>query len=120
MKNPPFEMKIGTKRQVAIGKAERTAGGLRKNDIIRNTRGKYISKKMQKHGLAQYEKLVASGRSNKFKKNQHTGSMSRHPNNNNNNVGFRGCVSNRAGGYASSSSSSSDDDEYEYPSRYRH
>jgi DVNP family len=110
-------MKIGTKRQVAIGKAGRTVGGLRKKDITRNTRGKYVSVKQQKHGQAQYDKLVASGRSNQFKKNQHTGPMSRHPNGNN--VSYRGCVSNRAGGYASSSSSSSDD-EYEYPSRYRH
>jgi len=42
---------IGSKRQVWNGTAERTPGGLTKSDLIKNKRGKIVSKKKHKRGI---------------------------------------------------------------------
>jgi len=43
-------MRCGSKRQVWNGTAKQTAGGLTKSDLMKNKRGKIVSKK--KHNLA--------------------------------------------------------------------
>merc|ERR1712131_187814 len=43
---------IGTRLQVFRGTKERTAGGLMKKDLMKNKRGKVISKKAYKKGRA--------------------------------------------------------------------
>lgn len=43
--------KIGTKREVWNGTALKTSGGLRKEDLIKNKRGKIVSKKQHESGL---------------------------------------------------------------------
>jgi hypothetical protein len=56
--------KRGTKREVWNGTAERTSSGLTKGDLVKNKRGKIVSKKQQEAGrrafarnnLAQYQK----------------------------------------------------------------
>jgi len=42
---PSKTLKRGTRRQVWNGKAEMTAGGLKKEDLIKNTRGRIVSVK---------------------------------------------------------------------------
>merc|ERR550519_1153717 len=49
--------KRGTRLQVFRGKKERTSGGLTKKDLMKNKRGKIISKKAHKKGRA----LINSG-----------------------------------------------------------
>jgi len=49
--------KIGTKEQVWNGEKEKTRGGLKKEDLCLNKRGKIVSKKMQAKGLAQAKKF---------------------------------------------------------------
>lgn len=49
------KVKYGSRRQVFNGSAERTAGGLTKDDLIKNERGRIVSAKRhktmkQKHG----------------------------------------------------------------------
>lgn len=43
-------IRVGSKLQVYRGTAERTSGGLTKSDLMRNKRGKIVSKR--KHELA--------------------------------------------------------------------
>lgn len=40
-----FEIKVGSRAQVFHGTAERTSGGLKKNDLKRTKRGEIVSKK---------------------------------------------------------------------------
>jgi hypothetical protein len=42
---PSKTLKRGSRRQVWNGKAEMTAGGLKKEDLIKNTRGRIVSAK---------------------------------------------------------------------------
>ena len=42
---PNKTLKRGTRRQVWNGKAEKTAGGLTKDDLDKNKRGRIVSKK---------------------------------------------------------------------------
>ena len=42
---PSKTLKRGSRRQVWNGKAEMTAGGLKKEDLIKNTRGRIVSVK---------------------------------------------------------------------------
>jgi hypothetical protein len=47
--------RVGSRRKVFNGSAERTAGGLRKDDLIKNAAGRIVSKKRhttmkQRHG----------------------------------------------------------------------
>lgn len=42
--------KYGSKDEVFFGEAIQTAGGLRKDDLIENKRGKIVSKKKSEHG----------------------------------------------------------------------
>lgn len=50
--------KIGSKRQVFSGKAEKTSGGLRKKDLMRNKSGKIVSKKKSKLGKLAFQKYL--------------------------------------------------------------
>jgi len=48
--------KIGNKLQVWNGTAEKTSGGLTKKDLVKNKRGKVVSKKKQAAGKAAFKK----------------------------------------------------------------
>lgn len=48
---------VGSKAEVWSGKARRTSGGLMKSDLMKNKRGKIISKKMHAKGKALYASL---------------------------------------------------------------
>jgi hypothetical protein len=52
---------VGTKAQVLHGTAKRTAGGLTKNDLVLNKRGKIVSRKQQAAGKKAYSRLVKAG-----------------------------------------------------------
>lgn len=45
------DKRVGSKRQVLSGKRERTKGHLAKGDLIKNSRGKVVSKKKHAAGL---------------------------------------------------------------------
>ena len=47
--------KIGSKIEVWRGTAQRTSGGLTKNDLTKNKRGKIVSKKKQAIGLKRFK-----------------------------------------------------------------
>jgi len=49
--------KIGTKQQVWDGEKEKTRGGLKKEDLCLNKKGKIVSKKQSERGKAQAEKF---------------------------------------------------------------
>ena len=51
-----FERKIGSRDEVFHGKVEKTSGGLRKKDLMKNKRGEIVSKK--KHLTAKKEKRL--------------------------------------------------------------
>ena len=51
-----FERKIGSRAEVFHGKVEKTSGGLRKKDLMKNKRGEIVSKK--KHLTAKKEKRL--------------------------------------------------------------
>ena len=46
--------KIGNRRDVFIGSAYKTTGGLKKEDLIKNNRGKIVSKKLSIIALNKY------------------------------------------------------------------
>jgi hypothetical protein len=48
--------KVGSKRDVFLGFASRTAGGLHKSDLVKNKRGKIVSLKQQAAGRASFAK----------------------------------------------------------------
>lgn len=50
----------GNRQDVWDGKAKRTSGGLRKEDLIKNKRGKIVSKKMSESAKSRYPKLKAA------------------------------------------------------------
>merc|ERR1719317_626132 len=41
---------VGSKKQVFLGKKHKTRGGLRRGDLVRNVKGKVVSKRMSAHG----------------------------------------------------------------------
>ena len=49
-------MTIGTKLQVWNGTKEKTSGGLTKNDLVKNKRGKIVSKKKMEAGKKAFAK----------------------------------------------------------------
>ena len=51
-----FERKIGSRAEVFHGKAEKTTGGLRKKDLMKNKRGEIVS--VKKHRTAKKEKRL--------------------------------------------------------------
>lgn len=53
-------LKVGSKIQVYNGSAERTKGGLTKNDLLRNKRGKIVSKAQYENGLRAAANLKTS------------------------------------------------------------
>ena len=62
---------IGTKAQVFHGTAEKTSGGLRKSDLMKNKRGRIVSKKKHALGLKAFSKLKKSPTQwNKIKEQQ--------------------------------------------------
>merc|ERR1712038_92010 len=55
----------GSKIQVFRGSRQKTAGGLTKSSIIRNSRGRYVSKKQHNHGKqSKWIKAVVKARKN--------------------------------------------------------
>ena len=48
-----FERKIGSRAEVFHGKAEKTTGGLRRKDLMKNKRGEIVS--VKKHRTAKKE-----------------------------------------------------------------
>ena len=51
-----FERKIGSRAEVFHGKAEKTTGGLRRKDLMKNKRGEIVS--VKKHRTAKREKRL--------------------------------------------------------------
>jgi hypothetical protein len=60
MPNAP-SMKVGSKAQVFHGTAERTAGGLRKGDLMQTAAGRIVSKKQHEQGKKAINRLRAAG-----------------------------------------------------------
>lgn len=52
---------IGSKAQVFHGTAHHTAGGLTRADLIKNKRGKIVSRKQAAAGKKAYSRLVKAG-----------------------------------------------------------
>jgi hypothetical protein len=52
---------IGSKAQVFHGTAHHTKGGLTRKDLIRNKRGKIVSRKQAAAGKKAYSRLVKAG-----------------------------------------------------------
>jgi hypothetical protein len=48
----------GTKREVFNGTAAHTSGGLTKSDLIKNKRGKIVSKKQHQNGMKAKSNLI--------------------------------------------------------------
>lgn len=53
--------KVGTKRQVFIGSALRTSGGLQKADLMQNSKGRIVSLKQHQNGLKAIVRLRELG-----------------------------------------------------------
>lgn len=54
-------VKVGSKAQVFHGTADRTAGGLTKEDLMQTDKGRIVSKKQHKAGLQAIKRLRAAG-----------------------------------------------------------
>jgi hypothetical protein len=54
-------LKVGSKAQVWHGTAERTSGGLTKNDLIQNKHGRIVSKKKSLQGKKAIKHLINAG-----------------------------------------------------------
>lgn len=54
------KVRIGSKLQVWTGSADKTAGGLTKDDLMENERGKIVSKKMHANGRSAFARQKAS------------------------------------------------------------
>jgi hypothetical protein len=52
---------VGSKAQVFHGTAKHTKGGLTRQDLIQNKRGKIVSRKQAEAGKKAYSRLVAAG-----------------------------------------------------------
>ena len=52
-----FKLSVGTKAQVYHGTAGRTAGGLKKNDLMKTAKGRIVSKKAHAAGLVAIKRL---------------------------------------------------------------
>jgi len=53
---PPKVKKVGSRRDVYLGKAEKTAGGLGKADLILNKYNRVVSKRRQQIGIESYKR----------------------------------------------------------------
>lgn len=60
-------VKLGDKEAVYYGDAERTSGGLRKHDLMVNSKGKIISKKQHECGKKRIEHLKSAKNGGSFK-----------------------------------------------------
>lgn len=56
-----FKLSVGTKAQVYHGTAGRTAGGLKKNDLMKTAKGRIVSKKAHAAGLVAIKRLRNAG-----------------------------------------------------------
>ena len=54
-------MTVGSKAQVFHGTADRTAGGLKKGDLMKTDKGRIVSKKQHAAGLKAIQRLRAAG-----------------------------------------------------------
>jgi hypothetical protein len=54
-------MTVGSKAQVYHGTADRTAGGLKKEDLMQTAKGRIVSKKQHAAGLKAIQRLRAAG-----------------------------------------------------------
>jgi hypothetical protein len=52
---------VGSKAQVFHGTAKHTKGGLTRKDLVKNKRGKIVSRKQAEAGKKAYSRLVAAG-----------------------------------------------------------
>jgi len=50
-----FKKALGSKAEVFNGTAHRTSGGLRRDDLMKNKRGRIVSKKKHAAGLERYK-----------------------------------------------------------------
>jgi len=55
------KMSIGSKAQVFHGSAHHTRGGLTRKDLMKNKRGKIVSRRQAKAGKRAYTRLVKAG-----------------------------------------------------------
>jgi len=60
----------GSKAQVFHGSAKHTSGGLKKQDLMRNKRGRIVSKKQHASGKKQMVTIMKSKHANVFRSNQ--------------------------------------------------
>jgi hypothetical protein len=63
---PDYKKKVGSRAEVFHGNAEKTSGGLRKKDLIKNPQGRIVSKKMSERAkkekrLGKYQQAKGSG-----------------------------------------------------------
>lgn len=58
---PAKQLSVGSKAQVFHGTALRTAGGLKKEDLMKTDKGRIVSKKQHKAGLSAIKRLRAAG-----------------------------------------------------------
>ena len=56
-----FAIKVGSKAQVFHGTAERTAGGLKKGDLMQTNAGRIVSKKQHNAGKVAIQRLRNAG-----------------------------------------------------------
>ena len=54
-------LSVGSKAQVYHGTAKHTAGGLTRKDLMKNKRGKIVSRKQAAAGKKAYSRLVKAG-----------------------------------------------------------
>lgn len=58
--------RLGSRAQVFRGTARQTAGGLRKEHLIRNKRGRIVPKSRHTHGLRALQRLIGAGTKRKY------------------------------------------------------
>ena len=63
-------MTTGSKAQVFHGSAKHTRGGLKKDDLMQNKKGRIVSKKQHAAGKIKMAKLMRSRHAKKFTSNQ--------------------------------------------------
>ena len=50
-------LRVGTKKEVWLGRAQRTSGGLVRTDLTQNARGRVVSKRQQAHGRRMFARF---------------------------------------------------------------
>lgn len=67
MDDSTAKYRVGSRAQVFHGTAEQTAGGLRKDDLLKNKRGRIVPRSRHTHGLRALQRLLGAGAKTKRK-----------------------------------------------------